>query len=194
MAHPQAKKYHEYGRFRRPAPPVLVGRTGGWNNLFPEMNTKEIIMNRNFAKTLTVAIGALAMGMASTAYAQDKGCSNSSLHGTFGYTSTGTIVAPPEIAGPVAEVGSQNFDGAGGTTATATISSNGSSQALTILGTYQVNPDCTGTAELQVSPFDITVHVLFVIVDGGDGFQAMETDSGFVITRFGRKLYPGKII
>ncbi len=151
-------------------------------------------MKRNFAKILTLAAIALALGLASTAYADDKGCSNTSLHGTFAYTSTGTIVAPPEIAGPIAEVGSQYFDGAGSTTATATISSNGSIQALTIVGTYQVNPDCTGTAELQVSPFDVTVSVLFVITDAGDGFQAMETDSGFVITRIGRKLYPGKII
>ncbi len=152
-------------------------------------------MKHNFARTLTVAaLAAFALGIASSANAQDKGCSNTSLHGTFAYTSTGTIVSPPDIAGPIAEVGSQNFDGAGGTSATATISSNGSVQPLTIVGTYQVNPDCTGTAELQVSPFDITVHVLFVITDDGDGFQAMETDTGFVITRIGRKLYPGKII
>ena len=159
------------------------------------MNTKEIMMKHNFARTLTVAaLAAFALGIASSANAQDKGCSDTSLHGTFAYTSTGTIVSPPDIAGPIAEVGSQNFDGAGGTSATATISSNGSVQPLTIVGTYQVNPDCTGTAELQVSPFDITVHVLFVITDDGDGFQAMETDTGFVITRIGRKLYPGKII
>jgi hypothetical protein len=159
------------------------------------MNTKEIMMKSNFAKiVLAVTVAALAPGTASTAYADDKGCSNSSLHGTFAYTSTGTIVTPPEIAGPVAEVGSQTFDGVGGTSATATISTNGSMQALTIVGTYQVNPDCTGTAELQVSPFAITVHVLFVITDDGDGFQAMETDDGLVITRVGRKLHPGKAI
>jgi hypothetical protein len=159
------------------------------------MNNKEIMMKRNFAKTLTVAaIAAFAMGLASGANAQDRGCSNNSLQGTFAYTSTGTIVAPPAIAGPIAEVGSQTFDGAGGTSATATISSNGSVQPLTIVGTYQVNSDCTGTAALQVSPFGITVNVLFVITDDGNGFQAMETDTGFVITRIGRKLYPGKDI
>jgi hypothetical protein len=159
------------------------------------MNAKETIMKRSFAKTLMVtAITSLALGMASTASADDKGCSNASLHGTFAYTSTGTIVAPPEIAGPIAEVGSQTFDGGGGTSATATISTNGSMQPLTIVGTYKVNPDCTGTAALQVSPFGITVHVLFVIIDDGDGFQAMETDNGLVITRVGRKLYPGRAI
>ncbi len=147
------------------------------------------------AKTFTmVAVTALALGIAPTAKADDKGCSNATLRGTYAYTSTGSIAAPPEIAGPIAEVGTQVFDGQGGTTATATISANGNMQPLTIVGTYTVNPDCTGTAALQVSPFGITVHVLFVIDDSGDGFQAMETDAGFVITRIARRLFPGRAI
>ena len=78
------------------------------------------------AKTFTIAaVTALALGIAPTAKADDKGCSNASLQGTFAYTSTGSISAPPEIAGPFAEVGTQTFDGNGGTTATATSSPNG---------------------------------------------------------------------
>jgi hypothetical protein len=57
-----------------------------------------------------------------------------------------------------------------------------------------VNPDCTGTMTLQVSPIAVTVDVYFVIDDSGNGFQAIETDSGFVITRIGRKLFPGRDI
>jgi len=147
------------------------------------------------AETFTmVAVTALALGVAPTAKADDKGCSNATLRGTYAYTSTGSIAAPPEIAGPIAEVGTQVFVGNGGTTATATISTNGSMQQLSIVGTYTVNPDCTGTAALQVSPFGITVHVLFVIDDNGDGFQAMETDAGLIITRVGRRLFPGRAI
>ena len=52
-------------------------------------------------KVFTIAAAlTLALGIASTAYADDKGCSSASLRGTFGYTSTGSIAAPPEIAGP----------------------------------------------------------------------------------------------
>jgi hypothetical protein len=47
---------------------------------------------------------------------------------------------------------------------------------------------------LQVSPIAVTVDVLFVIDDGGNGFQAIETDPGLVITRIGRRLFPGKAI
>ena len=37
-------------------------------------------------------------------------------------------------------------------------------------------------------------NVFFVIDDSGNGFQAIETDSGLVITRVGRKLFPGRPI
>ena len=147
------------------------------------------------AKTLIItAVAALALSIAPMAKADDKGCSNASLQGTYGYSSFGTITAPPEIAGPIAEVGTQNFDGRGNTTATATISSSGTIVPLTITGLYTVNPDCTGTFTLQVAPFGITVDVLFVIDDGWNEFRAIETDSGLVITRIGRKLYPGRAI
>jgi hypothetical protein len=162
----------------------------------PNYEEQEMIMKHStIAKTFTVAaVVALALGITSTAEADDKGCSNASLQGSYGYTSTGTITAPPDIAGPIAEVGTQVFDGRGNTTATAMLSSNGTLFPLTITGTYKVNPDCTGTLTLQVSPFGITVDVFFVIDDGWNEFRAIETDSGFVITRIGRKLYPGRNI
>ena len=150
------------------------------------------------AKTFTIAaITALALGLAPTAKADDKGCSNATLRGTFAYTSTGTITSPPSIAGPVAEVGTQTFDGKGNTTATAWLAEVGQ---LSITGTYTVNPDCTGTFTLQVTfpPSTgvgvVPVDVFFVIDNGGDEFQAIETDAGFVITRIGRRMYPGKAI
>jgi len=141
------------------------------------------------AKTFTIAaVTALALSIAPTAKADDEGCSNATLQGTFAYTSTGFIAAPPAIAGPFAEVGTQSFDGNGGTTASVTLSQNGNILPVTVTGTYTVNPDCTGTATLQVSPISVTVHVLFVIDDSGNGFQAIETDPGLVITRVGRRL------
>src|SRR5450432_4246823 len=108
------------------------------------MNTKEMIMKRNtIAKTFTIAaVAALALAIAPTAKADDKGCSNASLQGTFAFTSTGVITAPPAFAGPVSEVGTQTFDGRGNSTAVATLSQNGNILQVTITGTYTVNPDC----------------------------------------------------
>ena len=142
----------------------------------------------SFAKPLTIAaVTALALGIAPKAKADEGGCSNATLKGTYAYTSTG-IYTP---VGPIAEVGTQTFDGKGATTATATLSQNGNMVPLTITGTYTVNPDCTGTFTLQVSPIGITVHVLFVIDNSGIEFQAMETDPGDIITRIGRRQFRG---
>ncbi len=87
------------------------------------MNAKEMIMKRStIAKTFTIAaVTALALGVAPTAKADDKGCSNASLKGTFAYTATGFITAPPAMAGPFGGVGTQTFDGKGGTTATGNV-------------------------------------------------------------------------
>jgi hypothetical protein len=143
------------------------------------------------AKTLAIATAAaLALGMASTAKAANKGCTNASLNGTFAYTSTGTITAPPALAGPLAEVGTQTFDGYGNTTAAAMISQNGNITPLTITGTYTVNPDCTGTMTLQVSPFGISVPVYFVLDSTLSEFQAIELSPGVVITRIARWQFP----
>src|SRR5579864_9335971 len=133
-----------------------------------------MIMKCSIAGTVTMAaVTALALGIAPTAKADDKGCSNATLRGTFAYTSTGFITAPPAFAGPFAETGTQSFDGRGGTTAAVTSSQNGNILPLTITGSYTVNPDCTGTMTLQVSPIAVTVDVFFVIDDGGNGFQAI---------------------
>jgi hypothetical protein len=159
-------------------------------------NTKEMIMKRsNIAKSFAfAAIAALTLAIAPAARAGDKGCSNGTLQGTFAYTSTGFITAPPAIAGPFAETGTQVFDGRGGTTAAVTLSLNGNILPVTITGTYTVNSDCTGTFTLQVSPINVTVHVFFAIADGGNEIQAIETDAGLVITRIYHRLYPGRTI
>jgi hypothetical protein len=146
------------------------------------------------AKTLTIAaVTVLALGVAPTAKADDKGCSNLIVQGTFAYTGTGSIAPPSPAAGPFVEVGTQTFDGKGGTTFAAMASVNGNIQEMTGTGTYAVNPDCTGTMTLQVSPTR-AVQIFFVVDDGGNEFQAIETNRGLVITRIARRLFPGRAI
>jgi hypothetical protein len=138
----------------------------------------------NIASVLTIV--ALALGLASVANAENKACTNATLKGSFGYSSTGTLLdtyVPPPFAGPFAEVGTETFDGRGGTSATATLSSNGNIVQVTVTGTYSVNPDCTGTLTLQISPFNATVHANFVIDKNGNAFQAIETEPGLIVTR-----------
>lgn len=66
------------------------------------------------AKNIVIAFAAaLGLSVVQGAQAADKGCSNASLYGTFGYTATGVLTAPPSLAGSFATVGAQTFDGSG---------------------------------------------------------------------------------
>jgi hypothetical protein len=143
--------------------------------------------------TLAIAVFATAfvLGIVATAQADDhKECSNASLQGSFGFTSTGTLLAlPPPLAGPFGEIGRQTFDGQGNTEATATLSANGNINRVTIQGTYVVNPDCTGSMALFISPLGVTAHLDFVIDDDGAELRAIATGSGTVETRVYRKQF-----
>jgi hypothetical protein len=52
-----------------------------------------------------------------------------------------------------------------------------------------VNPDCTGSMTLNVSPFGAVVHVDFVIDNEGTGIRAIVTDSGLVESRVYKKQF-----
>src|SRR5580765_903257 len=126
-----------------------------------------LVMRRAVAPmTLAIAafVTAFVLGIVPTAQADEhKECSSGSLKGSFGFTSTGTLLAlPPPSAGPFGEIGRQAFDGQGNTDGTATLSTNGNIHRVTWQGTYAVNPDCTGSMTLFISPFGATVNLDFV--------------------------------
>src|SRR5687768_10796116 len=91
--------------------------------------TRRLVMKRTLAATTLVIVFATVFvpGIVPRAQAgEHRECSNASLRGSFGFTSTGTLLAlPPPFAGPFAEIGRQTFDGSGNTDATATLSANG---------------------------------------------------------------------
>src|SRR5262245_8947581 len=122
----------------------------------------------NLRGSFTIAAAlALALSAAPEAMADDKGCSIASLKGTFAFTGTGSIITPAQLAGPVAEVGTQSVGGRGGATYTATLSQNGNIVPVTATGTYTVNPDCTGTMTVLVAPFGATIRLSFALADSG---------------------------
>jgi hypothetical protein len=146
------------------------------------------------AKTFTIAAAAvLALSIAPSAKAGDKGCSNITLMGTFSRRDTGTVLAPAAAAGPIAVVGTFTFDGSGNVTGASTSSQNGNIGRATQTGTYTVNADCTGTITVQVTPGGYSSHYSFVIDDNGSGFQFICTDSGpisIVYTGTARRQFP----
>ena len=60
-------------------------------------------MKRTIARMTLVIIFAIVfvLGIVPAAQAgEDKGCSNATLHGSFGYTATGTLL-PAAVTGPI---------------------------------------------------------------------------------------------
>jgi len=144
------------------------------------------------AKIFTIsAIAVLALGVTSMANAQNKGCSNATLKGTFAEKDAGFFTNPaPAAASLFAGVILDTFDGKGTITATGIVSIDGNVTPQTETGTYTVNPDCTGTYEVQVSPGGFTAHAFFVIDEGGNELQIIPTDPGTVVTCIARKQFP----
>jgi hypothetical protein len=139
----------------------------------------------NTAKAMTVVtVFALTLILGPLANAADLSCSNATLRGTYSDQDTGTIVG----VGPFAGVNVDTFDGRGNLTISGMSSLNGSVSPGVETGTYQVNPDCTGT--YSVSGGGLTIDAFFVIDQDGNELQIVVTDSGTVINCVARKQFP----
>jgi hypothetical protein len=146
----------------------------------------------NTTKTFAfAAIGVLALCVAPAAKADNKGCSDATLRGSFSFNGTGFIISPPVVAGPLAEVSTLVFDGVGAvTSATGSQSQNGNIGPVTQAGTYAVNNDCTGTFMVTISPGGFVAHYLFVIDQSANALQIICTDSGVVFSGTARRQFP----
>jgi len=156
------------------------------------MKAKQMIMKRStVAKTFAIAaVAALALGLAPTAKADNKGCSSTTLKGTFVDSASGFSTSPPAIAGPLGGVLTETFDGKGAMTGAGVLSLNGNIVPVTSKGTYSVNSDCTGTYTAETSPLGMTAHYFFVILDNGNEFKWICTDPGVVLSGVARKQFP----
>ena len=158
------------------------------------VKTKEMIMKRStIANTFAIAaVTAVAIAIAPTAKADDKGCSNLSISGsTFAVTTTGYSVAAPDPVGPAfAQVSMQTFGVAGITTNVGMSNANGTVAQVNNTGTFTVNPDCTGTFTLTTAKGLSTWF--FVISDNWNEIRAICVDPFAVLTKIGRRIYPGR--
>jgi hypothetical protein len=104
----------------------------------------------------------LACAIPVGAYAQsadDDGCTNATLYGDYAFRIDGQLLPPGGAPTIRAGVAMTHFDGAGGLTQVDFVMSNGAplsgpADAATGFhlyehGSYQVNPDCTGSAEIH---------------------------------------------
>jgi hypothetical protein len=121
--------------------------------------------------------GALAQAQQQTAstFSQERGCSNKTLVGDYGFTIEGTIL---DANLPIRGLALQHYDGRGHITQVDHVVDGGyppPQEWTPGTGTYRVNPDCTGSAVI-ISPSSAPpgssgppppLNIHFVIVDHG---------------------------
>ena len=97
-------------------------------------------------------------------------CSNRSLRGAYGFNVDGQIFppgAPPLVLRAVAMT---QFDGEGGLTQVDHATLNGVPRWQgwrPAVGSYEINPDCTGTAQIIPSDGSPTLNLHLVVFDRG---------------------------
>jgi len=102
-------------------------------------------------------------------------CSVATLHGSYGFTTTGTANTP---GGPshIGGVGLIVYDGRGNFVGKATVNINGTVLRRTFVGIYTVAADCTGTlSETFTDALDGRATFDLVIVDDGRETRAITT-------------------
>ena len=94
-------------------------------------------------------VSALGLGLLTSAHlVAAHECTLSDAAGRYGYTNSGLIVTPP--VGPFTAVGHATLTESGTFTGAQTTSIAGNHFEETIQGTFTVNPDCTGSATVNV--------------------------------------------
>ena len=150
-------------------------------NRIVQMGSFAIVLGTAVALAMTTGSNARAAGPGASAGFDSHrrpACSVADLRGTFGLSSTGSYAGAPFTRG-----GWETFDGQGHTSGSASNSVGGADSQSTFLGTYTVNPDCTGTITIVDSAFGLPpTHYNIVIVDARREVMGICTDSGANIT------------
>jgi hypothetical protein len=149
------------------------------------VSTSALLLGR----LLTVLTLLLALNVI-PASANNKGCSNATLNGDYGFTISGYQPNPDGTMSPVKGVAITHFDGAGKltqrdfvVTAGVVVSGTGNSVngfqfSTGETGTYTINADCTGSAEIDSNvplPPPLSGGVLKLMLVVTNGGRAIHT-------------------
>jgi hypothetical protein len=134
-------------------------------------------------RTMAVWMGAIAVaatcGMVGAASAVDAPpspvqegprCTDGTIRGSYGFSIDGTVLAGTPNAFLLRGVAMTQFDGAGQLTQVDFATRNGAPMMADwrpAVGTYAVNADCTGTAEIVPSDGSPVLRLRLVVVDHG---------------------------
>lgn len=147
-------------------------------------------MNRSFSIAAVGSAVLVVMLIQQGSAAERNGFSNHSFRGSYALGIIGTVIS----VGPVAGTGRLTSDGNGNFAGTETISYGVGPCVLTLIGTYSVNSDGTGTGSATVtsalggplctSGNAATVDFSFVLSGArgpADRIKLSETSTGFAI-------------
>jgi hypothetical protein len=129
-------------------------------------------------------------------------CSNETLEGTYGISISGTRPAPPPPSGipnyvpgtieQVIGVDTRTFDGHGNFTQISNEKGSLSGIAVpnsVVHGTYNVNPDCSGTTTLHIPGVPFAVVLDIVVVNHGNEFRGIvASPQPVMVSSNGRKV------
>ena len=139
-------------------------------------------MKRLFASAVALAL--LTLGNSGLVYAEgnSQACTDRLIKGVYGFTLEGTKLGGPGPVGPQVGVAMTQFDGHGNLTQIDTVTISGIVVAdfthAPATGTYTVNPDCTGTFNLDFTDGRPPVSVNFVVVESGSEIDAVVVSAG----------------
>jgi hypothetical protein len=104
-----------------------------------------------------------------------RGCSESTLRGDYGFSIDGQILAGPK-AGLLRGLAMTHFDGDGGLSQVDFTTINGIPTGADWrpgTGTYEVNADCTGKAQISFTDGSPTLRLRLVVADRGDQIRTI---------------------
>ena len=128
------------------------------------------------ATGLVMVCGAVAFSPLVGAQSDDKSreswfkCSNRTLRGDYGFSIDGTILAGTPNAFLLRGVAMTHFDGHGNLSQVDFTTRNGAPVTpdwRPAVGTYAINDDCTGTAQIIPGDGSPTLNLRLVVVDRG---------------------------
>ena len=131
-----------------------------------------------------ISLVLLTIALASSAVTARASCTNSTIKGTYAFTIHGTVFlpggAPPLLVDGLAKT---TFDGYGNLTQLDAVAVNGNVAPgwRLSMGTYSVNPDCTGTFTVS-NGNQPPIHAQFIVAQSGKTVHAMVIDPGFATT------------
>jgi hypothetical protein len=150
--------------------------------------------NNSVLSPMAVGLGlALVLGGIPTVGADGdgpRGCSNRTLRGDYGFSITGTVFPPAPVPSfLVRGVSLTHFDGRGNLSQVDFVTRNGvpsGSDWRPATGSYELNADCTGTAEIHPNDGSPSLLLRMVVVDGGR--QIFNTVEGNATNAIGIKV------